>query len=315
MIPNTFEGVTLVSGDIPKTVIKSAYLTRQKLRDHSEFHHIFAYGYQKDAPLDQFTQYTQNDDSAMHVGLTLERLQARGIEDRLLVLEGKNTSIDDLTLFANYTAVPELLSSMMLQMDYRFDIGGWTVIPGIRYMQQFDNGAGEIGSASRKTITTGYKDPDSLDSWLLGARCDMTLDNLQLRLAYSKVADKADIIAPWRGFPTAGFTRAMSQYNWDANTKSYMFQAVYNIESFDHTRIVGRFAYQDFDDKKLAVQADSKVLTMDIMKGFDGASHVYMKLRYAHTMGEDDTPLPGFPDRFKADPSYDELRLEVNYLF
>ena len=64
-----------------------------------------------------------------------------------------------------------------------------------------------------------------LTTWLLGVRCDLALDNLQLRLAYTKVADKADIIAPWRGFPTAGFTRAMSQYNWYANTKSYMVQA------------------------------------------------------------------------------------------
>ncbi len=51
------------------------------------------------------------------------------------------------------------------------------------------------------------------------------------------------------------------------------------------------------------------------MKGFNGDSNIYLKLRYAHVMGEDDTPLPGFADKYKADPSYDELRLEVNYLF
>ena len=315
MIPNTFEGVTLVSKDIPKTVINAAYLTRQKLRDHSSFHHVFAYGYQKNLPLNQYSQYTQNDDTGMHVGLTLEKLEARGIKDRLVVIEGKNTSIDDLSLFANYTAVPDLLSSMMLQADYRFDVGGWIVKPGVRYMQQFDNGAGEIGGASRRTFTEGYSDPNSLDTWLLGARCDLALDNFQLRLAYTKVADKADIIAPWRGFPTAGFTRAMSQYNWYANTKSYMVQGIYNVESFEHIRIVGRFAYQDFDDEKLAVQADSKVLTMDVMKGFNGDSNIYLKLRYAHVIGEDDTPLPGFVDTYKPDPSYDELRLEINYLF
>ena len=112
--------------------------------------------------LDVYRHYTQNDDSAMHVGLTVEKLEARDIQDRLLVIEGKNTSIDDLTLFANYTAVPELLSSMMLQLDYRFDVAGWIVKPGIRYMQQFDNGAGEIGGASRRTMNEGYTDPKSL---------------------------------------------------------------------------------------------------------------------------------------------------------
>ena len=94
-----------------------------------------------------------------------------------------------------------------------------------------------------------------------------------------------------------------------------MVQGIYNVESFEHIRIVGRFAYQDFDDEKLAVQADSKVLTMDVMKGFNGDSNIYLKLRYAHVIGEDDTPLPGFVDTYKPDPSYDELRLEINYLF
>ncbi len=315
MIPNTFEGLTFATKDIPKTVFKAAYLTRQKLRDHSKFHHVLAYGYEQGAPLDAYTQYTQNDDSDMHVGLTLEKLQAKGIKDRLIVLEAKNSGIDDLTLFANYTAVPDLLSSVMIQADYNFEVGGWRVVPGLRYMQQFDNGAGEIGGASRKSITVGYKDPDSLDSWLFGARCDMVLDNLKLRLGYTRVADKADIIAPWRGFPTAGFTRAMGQYNWDANTKSYMLQAEYNIESFEHIRIVGRFVHQDFDDEKLTVKADNNALTLDVMKGFNGASNMYMKVRYAHVMGEDDIPLPGVSGKLKSDPSYDELRLEVNYLF
>jgi len=51
------------------------------------------------------------------------------------------------------------------------------------------------------------------------------------------------------------------------------------------------------------------------MKGFGGTSNIYMKLRYGHVWGEDDTPLVGTAGLFKADPSYDELRLEVNYLF
>jgi hypothetical protein len=44
MIPNTFEGYTLASRDIPETTIKLAFLTEQKLRDHTEFHDVITYG-------------------------------------------------------------------------------------------------------------------------------------------------------------------------------------------------------------------------------------------------------------------------------
>ena len=319
MIPNTFEGVTLVTKDIPQTVFKAAYLTRQKLRDHSEFHHVLAYGYVPGAPADAYTQYTENDDAGVHIGLTTTKLDAAGIDDRLVVFDVKNNSIENLTLFANYTSVPDLLSYAMIQADYKVEVGEWMLIPGLRYMRQFDEGAGTVigaGSASRRLISVNYRDPDSLDAELFGARLDVVQSGIKFRFGYTKTADKADIIAPWRGFPTAGFTRAMSQYNWYANTESYMVQAEYSLNDFFHNiSLMGRFAYQDFDDDKPGVQADSKVFTLDVMKGFGGTSNIYMKLRYGHVWGEDDTPLVGTAGLFKADPSYDELRLEVNYLF
>ncbi len=319
MIPNTFEGVTFVTKDISKTVFKAAYLTRQKLRDHSKFHHVLAYGYVSGAPADAYTQYRENDDASVHIGLTLEKLDTAGIEDRLVIFDAKNKSIENLILFANYTTVPELLSYAMIQADYKFEVGEWTLIPGLRYMRQFDEGAGELigkDGASRRLISLGYTDPDSLDAELFGARLDLVQHDVKFRLGYTKIADKADIIAPWRGFPTAGFTRAMSQYNWYANTRSYMVQAEYNFNDFFYNiGFLGRFVYQDFDDSKPGVQADSRVFTVDAMKGFGGTSNIYLKLRYGHVWGENDTPLIGIADTFKPDPSYDELRLEVNYLF
>jgi len=44
-------------------------------------------------------------------------------------------------------------------------------------------------------------------------------------LGYSKIADKADFTTPWRAFPTGGYTRAMGQTNWYANTSSYLLRA------------------------------------------------------------------------------------------
>jgi hypothetical protein len=309
MIPNTFEGLSLHSRSIPDTSLNLAYLTRQKLRDHSSFHHLLAYG---DDVNDPYASYSENDDSAMHKGLTLSELEARGIDDRLIIVEAKNDSIEDLTLRMNYTAVPELISSAMIQADYRLYLGDFTVIPGLRYMKQFDDGAGEIGGANLKTLTDGYSDPDSLDSGLFGARIDFVEDGFKLRFGYTKVEDKGDLVAPWRGFPTSGFTRSMAQYNWYANTESYMVQFDYEVESFDEFKIISRFAIHDFDDEKIGVQADSKVFTINFFKGL-GESPIYIKTRFAHVIGDDNTIAAD--GSLKANPSYTELRIELNYLF
>ena len=313
MIPNTFEGVTLSTNIIPNTKLKAAYLTGQKLRDHSEFHHLLAYG---DDASDPYAKYTQNDDTAMHQGLTLSKLREAGIDDELISFEVKNNAIADLTLIFNYTAVPDLISSTMIQADYRFYLGKLKVSPALRYMKQFDDGAGEIGGANLKMNTFGYKDPDSLESALYGAKVDLAQDAWKLRFGYTKIANEGDIIAPWRGFPTAGFSRAMAQYNWYANTKTYMVRADYD---FDKAGLISglkafiRYAIQDFDDNKPGVQADSNVLTLDMMKEFETIPGLYMKTRMAY-VDRDDTTVAG-NGSLKLDPSYNEIRFEINYLF
>lgn len=312
MIPNTFEGLTLDSPDIYGTSFKMGYLTRQKLRDHSTFHHLLAVG---DDINGTYNIFSENDDSAMHYGLTLSELEDRGIEDRLIVLQATNHSIENMTLRMNYTAVPELISSAMVQADYSFYLGGLSITPGVRVMQQFDNGAGEIGGANLKTITEGYSDPESLDTALYAARIDMVDNGSKLRLGYTKVADKGDIVAPWRGFPTAAFTRAMGQYNWNANTESYMVQIDHEFETIPEFKVISRFVIQDFDDNKPGVQADSKAFTIDLFKGI-GESPLYLKTRFAHVTGDANTVVhTAEGDVTKMDPSYDEVRFEINYLF
>jgi hypothetical protein len=307
MIPNTFEGITLSGKGVLDSSYKLAYLTRQKLRDHSSFHHLLAYG---DGGTDPYVTYTENDDSAMHQGLTLSALQAAGIEDRLFIFEAANKSIDNLTLTANYTAVPDLISSVMMQADYQFNVGKMKVKPALRYMKQFDDGAGAIGGANLKNDTTGYTDPDNLDSELYAARIDLAQDAWKLRFGYTKVADEGDLVAPWRGFPTGGFSRAMAQYNWYANTQTYMIRADYDFSKaglVPGLKAFMRYAIQDFDDSKAGVQADSNVLTVDLLKEFNSVPGLYMKARFAYANGDDGTP--------KSDPSYKEFRFEVNYLF
>ena len=319
MIPNTFEGASLETTDIPDTLFKAAYLTRQKLRDHSEFHEVLA---RADVSHDDlFYIYSDNDDSGMHFGLEKSKLDALGITDRLIVADMRNHSIENLVLRMNYTAVPELISSAMIQADYEINFLDIDITPAVRYMRQFDNGAGAIGGANLKTLTSGYSDPDSLNSSLIAARIDVANHVWKLRLGYTEVADAGDLVAPWRGFPTGGFSRAMGQYNWYANTKSYMVRADFDFDTaglIPGVEAFMRYTVQDFDDNKVGVQADSNVLTLDILKEFSAYPGLYIKLRMAHVVGDDDTVV--FIDglattKRKLDPSYNEARFEINYLF
>jgi len=314
MIPNTFEGVTLSTKVIPDTQVKIAYLTREKLRDHSEFHHVLARGNATPATIKNV--YSENDDTAVHFGLTVNALAEAGVDDRLFIIDAANKSVDNLALRMNYTAVPDIVSSGMIQADYTMNMDGFTVIPALRYMQQFDNGGGEImgdKAANLKTVTKGYTDPGSLDSWMAAARVDVKKDAWKLRFGYSQIADEADLIAPWRGFPTAGFSRAMAQYNWYANTRTYMIRGDFDFGKaglVPKMKAFMRYAIQDFDDAKQGVQADDQVITLDILKEIGSIPNLYLKFRMAHVWGD-----PQTGDIKKLDPSYDEARFEVNYLF
>ena len=231
----------------------------------------------------------------------------------------RNHSIENLVLRMNYTALPELVSSAMIQADYEMNLLDLDVTPAFRYMQQFDNGAGAIGGANLKTLTDGYSDPESLDSWLMAARVDIDNHVWKMRLGYTQIADKGDLIAPWRGFPTGGFSRAMAQYNWYANTKTYMIRGDFDFDTaglIPGVEAFIRYAVQDFDDDKLGVQADSNVVTLDVLKEFTAYPGLYMKFRMAHVAGDNDTVafVNGEP-KTKLDPSYGEARFEINYLF
>ena len=308
MIPNTFEGVTFTSKNIADTTVTTAFLSRQKLRDHTSFHHLLAY----DDGAEPYAKYRQNDDTGMHQGLTLSKLQAKGIDDKLMVLEVKNSTIDNFTWIFNYTALPHLISSAMIEAKYTFHVGEYRISPVVRVMKQFDDGAGNIGGANLRTHTFGYSNPESLEATFFAAKIDVAQEAWKLRFGYTQVADKGDIVAPWRGAPTGGFTRAMGQYNWYANTKSYMLRADYHFDKLGVDAFM-RYVVQDFDDYKSGVQADSQIVTLNLMKKFENISGLYVKTRMAHVSGDAHT-IAG-DGTLKRDPSYNEFRFEINYLF
>lgn len=313
MIPNTFEGFVVETKEIPKTTLRAAYLTAQKLRDHTTFHDVLTF---KDSDGES---WNNNDDAAIHKGLTYTRLEAEGKEENdLVIVDARNKSIPNLQIDVTYGSVPGLISSLTGELNYKIALGEkLSLTPGVRYMQQMDNGAGEIGGASLSgTVsgdgaTNGYKDGDSLDSSLYMGRLVLTDGIFKALVGYSAVADEGDIVAPWRGFPTGGYTRAMAQYNWRANTKTTAAEVFYDFgkaKMVDGLGVLVRYAMQDFDEDKQAggVQADSNILHIDIRqqlaKGLDA------KLRIG---------LVSADERVSSTDkdSYNEYRFEINYLF
>jgi hypothetical protein len=141
-----------------------------------------------------------------------------------------------------------------------------------------------------------------------------------LMAGYSKVSDDADIIAPWRGFPTGGYTRSMAQINWVANTKSWMVKADYD---FGKAGIIPGFkafvdyADMDFDDKKVILKgtdfSDRNILHVDLVQEFKAIPNTDFRFRFA-TINAD--PASKTSATLSTDyESYNEYRFEMNYLF
>ena len=324
MIPNTFEGFTAETKEIPKTTIRGAFFTAEKLRDHTTFCDVITYSDSTSASVP--ATWNGNDDSVAHKGLSYANFKTAGkdVNHKLIVADIDNKSINNLKVDVTYTAVPDVVGNLAGELNYKIALpDGYSLTPGVRYMQQFDNGGGAVGGASLSgvyhngaTVSDGYKgNVHSLDGSASMARLVLNKGPLKAQIAYSAVADNADIVAPWRGFPTGGYTRAMAQYNWYANTKTFDAEIGYDFGKAQILKgfsTLVRYADQNFDEKKqlAGVQADSRVVEIDlrqkIAKGLDAKFRVGLvsadKMTYGSSAGKDIN-------------SYNEYRFEINYLF
>ena len=312
MIPNTFDGLTIAAKVAPKTKARIAWFGKQKLRDHENSHDVLTF---KDS---SGNSWNNNDDAGVHKGLNYANFIAAGedTDNDLYIADIKTKYIDNLDFTLSALSVPGVVTDVVAEAHYRVKLdNGWAVRPGIRYFAQMDDGGGDIAGYTNLSggEALGYDlgVTDSLDSSLFAGRIDLEMPNKKgfFRLGYSKVEDKADIVAPWRGFPTGGFTRAMAQYNWYANTETYMARAVYKFNSTWKASL--RYAIQDFDDSKTNVQADSDIWHLDTWTNI--TKRLQMRTRIGIVSADDDIITTG--GGTKADVSYNEYRLEFNYLF
>ena len=311
MIPNTFDAVTFCSRAIPHTPIIISYITAQKLRDHSEVHSVLSYGDSASSSLDN-PQWTENDDSAMHKGLTFSALQNAGKDTNAPLITGDihNDTFESLRLNASFYSVPKLLGQMMLEANYQIDFDGFSVTPAMRYIRQFDQGAGAIAGASYQNDTTGYTNPNSLNSQMIAGKLVAHIQDYKLNIAYSKIFDEADLISPWRGFPTSGYTRSMGRYNWRANTQSYRIEMVHNANATakeDELFTQASILYTNGDESKRGSHiADEIYYYLGFAQNIPKLDNIQWRLRLGYTQYLD-----------SEEHQYNNLdgRFELNYLF
>ena len=311
MIPNTFDGLVLSTKALPKTNLKVAYLYNQKLRDHTETHSVLMYG-DANSTNDSRPEWSENDDAGMHKGLTYTALKAAGkpTDAPLILVDFKNKSIDNMKIDGSFYMVPELLSQGMMEFNYKFKFDGFSLSPGFRYIKQFDNGAGSVGGASLSGLssTAGYKDPTSLDAQMIAARLVAKIDEYKINLGYSNILDEADLVAPWRGFPTAGYTRSMGIYNWFANTKSYRLEVVRNTNDTAVYRdpfVQASVLYINGDEDKVAGK-DELYYYLGVIQNIPSFPSLQYRLRLGYAQ---------FTDSADNDFNYLDSRFELNYMF
>ena len=316
MIPNTFEGALLEDSNLPNTKIRLGYLMSQKLRDHQNFHSIIAYATRD-----------ENDDGASHKGLTPALISKYGsdVNPEMVLVTAENKSVQNLKLNGEYIDINGFFHTAIAEVNYQIAIAdGWTLTPGFRYLRQFDDGAGVIGGAAISGVfkdnygssdAKGYAAPNSADGSLWAARMILAKGPFSLMAGYSDVANKADIIAPWRGFPSGGYTRAMAQTNWLANTESWMINGAYD---FDQAKMISglscsaSFSHINIDDVKTTAgsiaSSDRDIIYFDAIQTLKSLPNAEFKFRFANVDAITNSKT-GIND------SYSEYRVELNYLF
>lgn len=317
MVPNTFEAAMIETKEIPDTNLRLGYITKQKLRDHNKFHSILAF--------DGAKKVNYNDDVGTHKGLTPTAIKARGadVNPEMILLNVSNKSIPNLKLDGEFLHIDDFFSTAVAEANYKIALpDGWSLTPGVRYIKQMDDGAGKIGGSSitgkvktqADATKNGYSRYDSVDTSAWMARAVLANGPFDIQIGYAKIADKADIIAPWRGFPTGGYVRSMAIMDWQANTKSWAVKAGYDFGKaglVDGLKVVADYEKINYDDKKINASklTDRDTIHVDVWKTFKALPNTEFKFRFA-TIDAEKTPGDA-----KDYNSYNEYRFEINYLF
>ncbi|MBD3839292.1 MAG: outer membrane porin, OprD family [Epsilonproteobacteria bacterium] len=295
MIPIAIEGGQIISGELKNTTIQFDYMNNIKERGMRDFHDMATTG---DTPDKIKTAYLTKESPSVYV------------------LDIKNHSIDSVELKASGMYWEDLVAQAMFEANWAFELGDDTIVGiGGRYLKQFDKGAGDI----IKPKTNNYDSDNSIDSSLVMARATLNYGKAKLLVSGSKTSENADIISPWRGFPTDGYTRSMTQTDWNAGTKAYKVGLDYDLESLnDGFSSVLSYSSYDRDERKKPYQSmtnrafqngDTTQWNLDLtQKLSDKFKGVELKARFMNQHNEKTTLAT-------KETSNTEMRLEANYRF
>jgi hypothetical protein len=348
MIPIAIEGGQVISNDIANTTIQADYANKIKERGMTYFGSMADTGDTPDAIKNYYrTRYTAT-------GLATYGSQY-GVDDApgVAIVGIKNKSIDSLELQAWGMNWADIIDQAMLEANYAIEAGDAIITFGARYMQQFDQGAGDIitpmsGSsiysrgAVTNTNTTGTTtskvrkkgdNDNSVDTYMYALRAVTNYGPAKLLLAYSHTDGGGDLIAPWRGFPTDGYTRSMTITDWNANTYAYKTQFDYDFNAMlPGVSALVSYSYYNRDSSKVGYQGatdryynngDTKQWNIDAMYKVPTIKGLDLKARYmiqnnqilskasSIAMGNTGSESEGYGN----DTSNRELRLEANYRF
>jgi hypothetical protein len=247
----------------------------------------------------------------------------------------EDRSLKNLRLAAEAVILDGLFATLVAEASYEVKTASqWIVAAGVRGLYQRDNGAGAIGGAAlagtfaRNQVFTAsatdrlrlasYRDPFSANGGMLAARVSAGRGPLLMVLGTSQVADRADLIAPWRGFPTGGYTRTMAQLDWLAGANNWTARAEYNLGKnalCDLLTCAASYHRMNFDARKIeagcVTLTDRALFAFDVITSFRRLPRTAFKLRLGILNAD---AKPATPVALDYESSR-ELRFEMNHLF
>jgi hypothetical protein len=355
MIPIAVEGASFVSNDIANTTIQLDFASKIKERGMDYFGNMADTGNTPDAIKNYYrTHYTATSTTAISGFNPATNNYGSGGEAPGVAIAGvTNKSINALELQAWFMHWQDIVNQGRIEANYAVPAGNVILSFGARYMQQWDTGAGDIitpmdGSSVysklrvTKTAITGSNAADvnkkgdnnnKVDTNLYALRVAATYGAAKLMLAYSHTDEGGDFIAPWRGFPTDGYTRSMTQTDWNANTSAYKVQLAYDLNQYiSGLTTMLSYSFYDRDPSKIDYvsqtdryynNGDTNQYNADVIYKVPTVKNLELKARYmvqqnqilTASANEYGTGTATKSEGFGNDTSNHEYRLEANYRF
>jgi len=322
MIPIAIEGAEIISNDIGNTQIQVDYADKIKERGMTHFGNMADTG---DTPDDIKSHYT-----TLYPITTGTEGSARteGEAPNVVIAGITNKSINGLELQGWVMHWPNLVDQGLIEANYALEAGDAIVSFGGRFIKQNDKGAGAIIKPLTTSSTTGNGDNDnSIDSYLWALRTVVNYGSASFLLSMSHTDDGADMIAPWRGFLTQGYTRSMTQTDWNANTDAYKAQLNNDLGQFVsglstmlsysiYNRDPSKTPYQSMTNRAYQ-NGDTTQWNLDVLYKCSGSlKGLELFARFMDQNNDvDKTNVIGGTTTNVFDSSNREMRLEANYRF